>query len=95
MDGKEDEEVLFSQGKDDRPLVECEAESDRCACEPLAQDTHPRLNGFWRVFEDRGLSCRGAGRLEANIMCGIGPVEADEGRKCFGGFWLHVCSPSV
>lgn len=95
IDGKEDEEVVFAQGTDDGPLVEFEADGDWFACEPLAQGTHPCLNGFWRVLEDEVLSCCGARRLSAHIMCGISPVEADKGRKFFVRFLLHECSPSV
>jgi hypothetical protein len=27
--------------------------------------------------------------LEADIVCGVSPVEANTGRKCFGGLGLH------
>jgi hypothetical protein len=26
---------------------------------------------------------------------GIRPVEANKGRKCFEGWWLHGCSPRM
>src|SRR5512132_2477099 len=95
IDGKEDEEVVCAQGTDDGPRVAFEAEGDWFACEPLAQGTHPGLKGCWRVLADEVLSCCGARRLSAHIMCGISPVEADKGRKCFVRFLLHECSPRV
>ena len=91
MAGQED--VIGSPGTDARPLVECEAESARCACEPLAQGTPPRLTGFWRVCEDDVCSCRGARCLSTHLMFGIRPVEADQGSQCFVRFLLHGCSP--
>ena len=95
MDGKEDEEVVCAQGKDKGTLGECEADGDRCPCEPLAQGTHPCLKGFWRVLADAVCSCGGARGLSAPIRCGLRPVEADKGRTDFVRFWLHECAPTV
>ena len=63
MDGKEDEEVVCAQGKDDGTRVEFEADGDGFSCAPLAQGTHPCLNGFWCVLEDEVLSFCGARRV--------------------------------
>jgi hypothetical protein len=42
------------------------------------------------VFEDQKLSSLSVSGLEADIVFGVSPVEANKGRKCFGGLWLHV-----
>jgi hypothetical protein len=95
IDGQEDEDVVCAQGTDDGPLVECEADGEWLAGEPLAHGSHPGLHGCWRVLEDAVLSCCGARRLSAHSMCGISPVEADKGRTCLVRFWLHEGSPRV
>jgi len=95
VDGKEHEEVIFAQGKDDGAFVALEADGDRFSLASLLQGTYPRLNGFWCMVETAVLSLLGARNLSANIVFGIGPVEADAGRKGFVGFVLHMGSPSV
>ncbi len=51
--------------------------------ESRAQGAHPLIAGVWLVFEDTELTCPGASGLQADMVFGISPVEADEGRKLF------------
>jgi len=60
IDGKEPQKVIRAQGGANGTFVEFETDGDRFACEPLAQGTSPRLNGFWCVCEAAVLSLGGA-----------------------------------
>ena len=95
IDGKEDEEIIFAQRGHDRPFIELQAHRNRLAVEARVQTLDPRVDRFRTVFEVQKLPARGASGLQADIVFGIGPVEANKGGKCFGGLWLHVASPSV
>ena len=81
IDGKEHEAVVLSQRVDNGPLVEFATDGDRLSLAPRAPGTHPRIESFWRVRKDAEPSCLGASRLQADIVCGISPIEADECRK--------------
>jgi hypothetical protein len=81
IDGKEHEAVVLSQRLDNGTLGEFETDGDRLSLEPRAQGTHPRIDSFWRVRKDAELACLGARRLQADIVFGISPIEADERRK--------------
>ena len=81
VDGKEHEEVILSQRRDEGPLIEFEADGNRLPFEPCTQGAHPLVDGVRLVFEDAELAFLGACRLQADIVFGIGPVDADEGRK--------------
>jgi len=63
VDGKQDEEVVFTEGIDERAFVEFEAHSDRASCEPLLEGTCPRVDGLWCVVELTVLSGIGADGL--------------------------------
>jgi hypothetical protein len=80
VDGKAHEEVILSPRRDEGPLMEFEADGHRLPFEPCTQGAHPLVDGVRLVFEDAELACLGACRLQADIVCGIGPVDADEGR---------------
>jgi hypothetical protein len=60
IEGKEPQKVLRAPGGDHGTFVAFETDGDRFACEPLAQGTSPRLNGFWGVGEAAVLSLGGA-----------------------------------
>jgi hypothetical protein len=81
MDGKAPEESVLTQGRDAGALRECEAESTRWPFEPCAHRAHPRVESFGLGIEAAALACRRPCRLQAAIVCGIGPVNADAGRQ--------------
>jgi len=70
---------MLTQGRDDRPLIEFEADSNRLPLEPRTQGAHPRIDRVWLVVEDTALTFLRACRLQADIVFGIRPVDADEG----------------
>ncbi len=82
IDGKEHEEVVLAQRIDEGAFVEFETDGNRLSLEALAQGTHPLIDGFWRVYKDTELACLRASRLQADIVFGNSPVDADERRKC-------------
>jgi hypothetical protein len=49
--------------------------------EPLAQGVRPRVDGVWLGCKDAACALLRARCLQADIVFGIGPVDADEGRK--------------
>jgi hypothetical protein len=53
------------------------------ASKALAKGAAPLIDGFGRVVQDTALSFVGVRGLEAEIMLGIRPVDADE-----SGEWL-------
>jgi len=89
VDGTAPEDVVCAPGQDEGAFGAFEADGDRLSRASRLQGTHPCLKGFWGVVETAGLWWRGARSLSANIRCGSGPVEADEGRTCFGRCWRH------
>jgi hypothetical protein len=52
---------------------------DLIALEALSQRIRLRLDGIGAVGQDAGLSPSGVGCLQADIVFGIGPIDADEG----------------
>lgn len=95
IDGKEYEDVILSQRIDDGAVVEFETDGDRMSREPLAQGTHPLIEGFWRVYKDAALACLGVSRLQADLVFGISPGDADERRTCIRRQTCHVSPPEV
>jgi hypothetical protein len=93
IDGKEHEEVVLAQRIDDGAFVEFETAGNRWSREALAPGTHPLIDGVWRVYKDTELACRRASRLQADIVFGISPVEADERRTCIRRSTCHVSPP--
>jgi hypothetical protein len=83
MNREQDEELVFAQCGAQGPLVEFQAHSDRLASKALAKGTDPLGNGCGSVGQNPALSFVGVSGLEAEIMLGIGPVDADE-----SGEWL-------
>ena len=81
IDREEDQKVILAQGEDQRPFVECEAESHGLAVKPRTQRGDPRVDGLGRVLKLEALAFCRASRLEAPIMFGIGPVDPNKGRK--------------
>jgi hypothetical protein len=81
IDGKEHQEIIRAQRRDDGALIEFKTDGTRLPGEPRAQGAHPRIDGVGPVCEAAELACRGARHLHTNIVCGISPVEPDEGCK--------------
>jgi hypothetical protein len=94
-DGKEHEAIILAQCGDNGPLVPLTPHSHGCSVEPRAQGLPPRVDRFRAVLEDQPLSSLSASRLEADIVFGIRPGEAHEGRKGFGGLGRPGSSPSI
>jgi hypothetical protein len=95
MDGNEDAAVVWAPGADEGPLVECEADGEWWAGDPLAHGPHPCRKGVWRVREEAVRSGGGARRLSAHSRGGLSPVEADTGCTCFGRFLLQEGAPRM
>jgi hypothetical protein len=56
--------------------------------EARAQGLDPRVDRFRAVLEHQKLAFLRASGLEANIVLGTRPGEANKCRKSFGGVWL-------
>ena len=78
IDREEDQKVIRAQGGDQGPFVEFEADGHGLAVEPRAQRADPRVDGLGRVLELEALTFCGASGLEADIMFGIRPVDAQQ-----------------
>ena len=63
MDGEKDQKVIMAQGRDKRAFVECKADGNGLPVEPRAQRADPRVDGLWRVLEDKASSFAGASSL--------------------------------
>jgi hypothetical protein len=79
MDREEHQKVVLLQGIDERALGKLEAHGNGLPLEALSQCTRPRLDGIGAVGYDAGLSPSGVGGLQADLVFGIGPIDADEG----------------
>jgi hypothetical protein len=71
-------------------LIEFQTHGHRLTVKPRAQALDPRVDRLRAVVEAQKLPVRRATGLSTDIVFGIGPVEANQGRKCFGWLWLHV-----
>jgi hypothetical protein len=81
MERAEDQQVIRAQGEDQRPFVECEAESHGLAVTPRTQGGAPGIESLGRMRKLEALSLYRASRLEAAIMLGIRPVDPNKGRQ--------------
>jgi hypothetical protein len=81
VNGKEHEAVILPQRGDEGALVEFETDGHGLLLESRAQGAHPLIDGVWLVSEDTELTFLRASCLQADMVCGISPVDADEGRK--------------
>ena len=92
IEGKEDQEVIFFQCRDDRSFTELECHSDGSAEAPI-QCLCPELDGFRRVSNALEHALFTASLLQADVVLGAGPVDADVGRERRSGFLVHESSP--
>ena len=83
MDGKKDQKVILAHGGDKGPCVARKADGNGGAGEPRAQRAAPRVDGLGGVCAPEGLAFLSASGLEADSMCGIGPVDPNKGRAGF------------
>jgi hypothetical protein len=95
MNGKEHADVGLAQDGDKRALSQVEAEGERLPLEPLAQGAHPGLEGFWRVLDGGVLAFVSAAGLSADIVLGLGPIDADVGGKVLLPWTWHGSPPEV
>ena len=95
VDWKEHEEIILAQGGHNGPLLEFKTHGNGLAVEPRTQGLDPRSDCFRTMLEAPKLSSRSAGGLDADIVFGIRPVEADERGKFLLRHMLHVSSPRV
>jgi hypothetical protein len=95
MDGTAHEAILLAPCVHHGPFLQLTAHSDGGSVASRPQGADPRIDRVRAVREDQKRSfCRARG-LEADLVCGLRPVEANKGRKCFACLWLPVCSPRV
>ena len=78
MNREEAPQVILAQGEDHRTCVQCEAESHGLTVNTRTQGGDPRVESRGRVLKLAALSFCSASRLEASIMVGIGPVDANK-----------------
>ena len=81
IDGKEHEEVILAECRNDGALVALKADGNGLPLESRAQGTHPLGKRIWLMFEHAALTFLGACGLQADIVFGVRPVETDEGCK--------------
>jgi hypothetical protein len=95
IDGEQHPELIFPEGRDERTLVACETHGEGVSCEPLLEGMCPRIDGLWCVFETTELPCVVANGWYADIVCGIGPIDAHAGGHPFLGWMRHRSPPGV
>jgi hypothetical protein len=79
--GEQDKPCVCLQGIDARAFIACEAPGNRASCAPLSYGTCPSIDGLWCVRKKHALPLVVADGLSAAIVCGIGPIDANEGGK--------------
>jgi hypothetical protein len=77
--GAQDPQVVLTQGGDERACIACEAHGHRASCEPLSSGPCPLSEGLWCVLKNHELPCVVADGLSADLVCGIGPIDANAG----------------
>jgi hypothetical protein len=80
-DGPADEAGLRAQRGDEGARGALATEGQGWPLEPRAPGAHPRIEGVGLVVGDAERMCLGASGLHAALVCGLRPVEADEGRQ--------------
>jgi hypothetical protein len=83
IDGEQDQNCVLTQGLDERAVIAFEAHSHGASVEPLAYGTCPRIDGLWCVRKPHELPFVVADGLSADIVCRVGPIDANEGGKRF------------
>jgi hypothetical protein len=95
VDRKQHEEVVFAERIDEGPFVEFQAHGDRLALEAALQIECPGFDGLWAMRDDGGFGNVGVGAEQADVVFGIGPVDADEGGEPIVDRIIHFLSPKV
>ena len=94
LDRNEHKEVVLLQRVDNGALGQFHSNGDGTA-EALAQRVRPLIDGRHSVgnaIEFARLVTRG---LQANVMLGIRPIDADICGELMSGWRLHVVAPKV
>src|SRR5262249_49022798 len=95
VDRKEHEAIIVAQGGHHGPLLELKTHGNGLAVAPRTQSLDPPIDRFRTVLEAPKLSSLSAGGLDADIGCGIRPVETNERGTFLLRHRLHVSSPKV
>jgi hypothetical protein len=95
VDRQEPAEIILAQSGNPGPLRALKTYGHGVAVEPRMQGLAPPIERFRTVLEAPTLSSLRAGGLEADIVCGIRPVEPNARGTCLWRYRLHVSSPRV
>src|SRR5262249_1997502 len=95
LTGKSKRKSYWRSAETIGPFIQLKTHSNGLSVEPCAQGLDPRIDRFRAVFEAQKLSSLSTSGLEADIVFGVSPVQADKGGKCFVRSMLHVSPPRV
>ena len=95
MNGEEHQKIVLLQRVDEWPLGELQTYRHRPALKALSQLACPGVDGRREVRHDGQFPLLAVGRLQTNVVLGIGPVNSGEGRKFNVRFRLHWFAPAV
>jgi len=84
VDGEDDEEVMLEKGRDNWPLGQLDADGDGCALKASAERLGPGTDGCGAMLEDGELMRASVRKSEADVVFGVGPVDANEGGEASG-----------
>jgi hypothetical protein len=83
IDAAPEEARIVPQGIDARAVVACEAHRHGASCKPLWYGLGPRGDGLRGVFASPERAGVRADGWSADSVCGLGPLETNEGSKRF------------
>jgi hypothetical protein len=86
---KQDKEVMFLQRVDQRSAGDLETDGQRLAVKALPERSGPLINGVGAMGQHGEFTLAASGRLQADVVFRIGPVDADEGGEFWVGFRSH------
>ncbi len=95
IDRKQNQPGVLLQGIDQRSLANLQTHGDGSASKALHQSMGPLRDGLRPMQHDATFAHVTVGRLQADIVFGIGPVDTDEGSKFSSGLSLHDLPPRV
>lgn len=79
IDREQYEEIVLAKRIDERAFAQFQAHGDRLTGEALLQTQSPSLNGLGAVGDEAGPGTIKARAEQADVVFGIGPVNAYEG----------------
>jgi hypothetical protein len=80
---------MFLQRVDQRSAGDLETDGHRLAMKALPERSGPLINGVGAMGEHGEFTLAASGRLQADVVFRIGPVDADEGGEFWVGFRSH------